>query len=54
MFAREIAAIVAYALIPIVENRATMVIRIEEEKQEEYTQGFTWFGSVPTSTRTAA
>ena len=36
-----------------VVNHATMVIRIEEEKQE-YTQGFTWFGSVPTSKGTGA
>ena len=34
-------------------NHATMVIRIEEEKQEEYTQGFTWFDSVSTSTGAA-
>ena len=32
-----------------VVNRATMVIRIREEKQEEYID-FTWFSSVPTST----
>ena len=38
------------ALTPVVVNREIMVIRIEEEIQKEYTQGFTWFGSVPTST----
>ena len=54
MFAGEVTTIVGYALIPVVENHAIMVIRIEEEKQEEYTQGFTWIGSVPTSTRMAA
>ena len=37
----------------LVENRATMVIRIREEKQEEYTD-ITWFGSVPTFTGMAA
>ena len=34
-----------------VVNRATMVLRIEEEKQE-YTQGFMLLGNVPTSTGT--
>ena len=37
----------------VVENRAIMVIIIEEGKQEEYTD-FIWFVSVPTSTGTTA
>ena len=53
MFAGEIIPIVAYTLILLVVNRETMVIRIGEEKQEEYTD-FTWFGSVPTSMGTTA
>ena len=51
MFIGEIANIVAYALIPVIEIRATKMIKIEVKKNEENTD-FTWFGSVPTSIRT--
>ena len=41
-------------LSPLFHHRATMVIRIGEEKQEEYTHVFTWFSSVPPSMGIAA
>ena len=51
MFAGEMAGIVAYALISIVDNRATMVKRIGEKEKEKYTD-FMWFDSVPIFTGT--
>ena len=53
MLAREISITIAYALIPVVANRATMVIRIREEKIKRIHIYFTWFDSVSTSTRMA-